>query len=171
LCFAGVLDRLLQTPLNIKVWIPLRVFAGLALFELLLAVAVVIAPNWQPKLSVSMTVDADRSSQQTVDWVSTNLPHNKRVIVESAFWTDLELRGFDQSKQVWLYKTETDPAVKKDIGGWQGIDYVVLNGPTIGSPTFDESFPTVSTAVKHSRVIAQFGRDNQQVRVYEVSHK
>jgi hypothetical protein len=79
-------------------------------------------------------------------------------------------KGFDQPQPVWLYKTETDPAVSKELGGWQGIDYVILNGPTI-SANSSKTFPTVYTAMAHGQVVAHFGHDSQEILVYKINHK
>ena len=169
LCFAGAFDRLIIMPLTRRgVWIPFRLAAGIALVELLIILVFIIAPMWQPKLATAMIVDADASSRQAVAWMAANIPRSSRLVVESGLWADLEERGFDQPKPVWLYKTETDPAVKSEIGGWQGVDYIVLNGPTIGARNFDTSFPTVSTGIKNSKLATEFGSGNQKILIYRV---
>ena len=128
-----------------------------------------VAPQWQPKLTALTTIDNDQSSRQAVDWVDQNIGRENRLVVESALWTDLQTKGFNQPQPVWLYKTETDPEVTKEIGGWKGIDYIVLDGPTISNNS-PKSFPTVYTAIAHSTIVAQFGRDNQEVVIYKVNH-
>ena len=145
-----------------------RILAGGLAAALLAGLTVTVAPAWHTKLHVDMTVDNDASSRQAVAWVNQNVSRTNRVVVESALWSDLQDKGFDQPQPVWLYKTETDPAVTKEIGGWQGIDYIVLDGPTV-SANSAKSFPTVYTAIAHSRVVAQFGQDNQKVIVYRVN--
>lgn len=177
LTIAGVLDHWVIMPLTGK-----KAARNLAAhhFKQMAAIAVgivvlfgsivFVAPAWQPKLAALTSVDNDASSRQAVDWVAHNITRENRVVVESALWTDLENQGFNQPQPVWLYKTETDPAVAKEIGGWQGIDYVVLNGPTIGARTFDQSFPTVSQAIKHGQLVTTFGQDNQKILIYQVQH-
>lgn len=169
ICAAGALDECISFASS-KHWLPLRWGVWAMIAETAVAIALLVVPAWQNELHTFTTVDADASSRQTVDWVTKNVPHRSRLVVESALWSDLEDKGFDLPQPVWLYKTETDPAVKADIGGWQGIDYVILNGPTVDAPSFDTSFPTVSAAVHHSTLQAEFGKDTQQVRVYKV-HK
>lgn len=168
LCFAGALDRLLIRPLKNSKPFP-RIIAGVAMIEFVVLISFVVVPVWQLKLNTSMKIDQDASSRQTVEWVAQNIPRSSRMVVESALWADLGSKGFDQPEPVWLYKTETDPAVQAEIGGWQGIDYVVLNGPTLGASNFDESFPTVSNALKESELVAEFGKGNQKVMVYKVN--
>lgn len=170
LCFAGALDTLIVRPLARGTWLA-RTAAAVAAVEIIIAAVFVAGPIWQQKLAVSLSKDADHSSRQTVDWAASNIPHDNRLVVESGLWVDLERRGFTQQPPVWLYKTETDPEVKAELGGWQGIDYVILNGPTVGAADFDESFPTVSEAIKKGRLVAAFGEDNQKVLVYKVSKK
>jgi hypothetical protein len=121
-------------------------------------------------LHAETSIDQDTSSRQAVAWITSNIGRGNRLVVESALWTDLQDDGFAQPEPVWLYKTEADPAVVKTVGGWQGINYVILNGPTVGAKNFDRSFPTVSQAIKHSRLVAQFGTNNQKVLVYKVQH-
>jgi len=169
LSLAGMLDTLIVRPLA-RGSVLTRSLAGTLALILLIVSAIFVAPNWQPKLYALTHIDQDTSSRQAVDWINHNIPRDKRVVVESALWTDLQDKGFNQPDPVWLYKTETDPEVTKQIGGWQGIDYVVLNGPTVGGKDFDKTFPTVNAAMQHGSLIAEFGRDNQKILVYKVQH-
>jgi hypothetical protein len=169
LTFAGALDHLIVQPI-IHGKTVARTLSITAAVALIASTAVFVAPTWHSKLTALTTVDQDASSRQAVSWIDTNIGRDNRLVVESALWTDLQGQGFDRPNPVWLYKTETDPQVTKEIGGWQGIDYVVLNGPTVGATNFDQSFPTVSAAIKHGRLIAQFGQDNQKILVYKVNH-
>lgn len=169
ICAAAALDQLVRFGQS-RHWMPLRIGSWFVLAEAVAILAIVVAPAWQAKLYVDTTMDADAPSRQAVNWVTKNVSRNDRMVVESALWSDLENKGFNLPKPVWLYKTETDPAVKAEIGGWRGIDYVILNGPTIGSTNFDTSFQTVSTAVKHSTLQAEFGEGNNKVMVYKVNN-
>lgn len=167
---AGTLEWLIGT-VRARIWITFRACAVVALVEIAAVLVLIVAPAWQPKLTALRTIDADTSSRQAVEWVSGNVPRGSRMVVESALWVDLETKGFTQPEPVWLYKTETDPAVRADIGGWRGIDYVVLNAPNIDAAGFKKSFPTVSQAIKESRLVAQFGSDKQRVLIYQVDKK
>jgi len=168
--FASVLQYAVITPLMSHGITIRRILAVSVAGVLLVVASVFVAPSWQAKLAAITHEDQDASSRQAVAWVDRHISHDNRLVVESALWTDLQAKGFDSPDPVWLYKTETDPAVAKEIDGWRGIDYVILNGPTIGAKNFKESFPIVSQAVRHSRLVAEFGRDNQKILIYEVRH-
>lgn len=173
LAIAGALDKLVIHPLSQPLARGKHAARGLAagLAITLIAVsALAVAPAWQPKLQALTHEDQDASSREAVAWVDHNIGRDKRVVVESALWTDLQDKGFNNPDPVWLYKTETDPEVTKTVGGWQGIDYVVLNGPTVGATSFATSFPTVNDAIKHGQLVKQFGQDNQKILVYQIQH-
>lgn len=172
LTFAGLLDQLIIRPamnMNISPTKQLHAFAsGIAIAAIVISV---IAPNWYAFHQISISKDLDRSSRRAVDWIANNVPKQKRMVVESALWTDLQTQGFSQPEPVWLYKTETDPAIVAEIGGWRGIDYVALNGPTIGSSSFDSSFPTVAKSLENSEIVKEFGQDNQKILIFKVNHQ
>jgi hypothetical protein len=171
LCFAGVFDRWVVRPLAHGRGLSL---SRLAAVDILLVVfwtgLLVVMPVWQPKLFALTHMDQDDSSRRAVVWIEKNIPKDKRMIVESALWTDLRDKGYDRPSPVWLYKTETDPAVTKDIKGWENVDYVILNGPTVGASNFEAAFPTAHSAIEHSELAAQFGDNNQKILVYKVKH-
>jgi len=173
LTFAGALHYLVVVPLSQKQQRLLGYAAktgAAALAVVIIAFTLLtVLPQWQPKISAATSNDQDQSSRQAVDWVDQNVGRENRLVVESALWTDLQGKGFSEPEPVWLYKTETDPEVTKEIGGWQGIDYIVLNGPTISNNS-PETFPTVYTAIKHSEIVAQFGQDQQKIVIYKVNH-
>jgi hypothetical protein len=180
LTFAAAIHYLIVKPLGVKLKplhdkaaiarvVAAKIGAGVAALLILGTSVFYITPQWQPKLTALMTVDNDQSSRQAVDWVNQNIGRQNRLVVESALWTDLQDKGFNQPQPVWLYKTETDPEVTKELGGWQGIDYIVLDGPTI-SANSAKSFPTVYTAIAHSQIVATFGQDNQKIVIYKVQH-
>lgn len=170
LVFAGVLHHTIIVPLQTCISTTRRILAGVATFVLIAISVTMVYPVWQPKLAIITSVDRNASSRQAIDWIEHNVPRDSLLIVESAFWVDLQNKGFNQLEPVWLYKTETDPAVTKKIGGWQGIDYIVLNGPTIGDKNFGKTFPTTAQAIDNSQLIVEFGKDNQKILFYEVRH-
>jgi 4-amino-4-deoxy-L-arabinose transferase-like glycosyltransferase len=151
-------------------WLPStqRIAAAVVAFLLVAGTTTVILPGWQPKLIAASTQDVDGPSRAAVDWLSDNVSRDKRIAVESAIWTDLQQKGFDTPEPVWLYKTETDPAVTKTLGGWQGIDYLALNGPTLDERN-REQFPTVFSAKDNSTVVAEFGDNNNKVVIMRVN--
>lgn len=167
LSIAGILDQLVVRPV-LRGKAASRYPALTAAVVMIAGLAVFVAPSWQPKLAAITTQDQDASSRQAVGWISQNIGRDSRMVVESALWTDLQDKGFNRPDPVWLYKTETDPEVSKAVGGWQGIDYVILNSPTVGSKGFGQAFPTVNTAIENSKLEAEFGSDNQKILVYKV---
>lgn len=168
LCAAALVDEIIGFMIS-KAWVPLRFGAGILAIEAVLAAVLVVLPVWHSKIDTDMTVDADASSRSAVSWVAAYVPHSSRIVVESALWSDLEDKGFNIPKPVWLYKTETDPAVRSEIGGWRGIDYVILDGPTVTAKNFNKAFPTVSQALAHGQLLTQFGSNNQNVRIYKIN--
>lgn len=171
LCFGGVFDRWVVRPIARGRGLSLARLGAANLFMIIFWIALlVVLPVWQSKLYALTRLDQDNSSRQAVAWIEKNIPKDKRMVVESALWTDLQDKGFNRPSPVWLYKTETDPAVTAEINGWKGIDYVVLNGPTVGSTTFEEAFPTSHQAIEHGRLVAEFGSSNQKILIYQVKH-
>jgi len=170
LVLAGVLHHSLIVRLQDRGITVRSLMASSVVLVLIAGTATFVAPVWQSKLAAIAAVDQDASSRQAIAWIDRNISRDSRLVVESALWTDLQNKGFNQPDPVWLYKTETDPAVAKEIGGWQGIDYVVLSGPTLSGRNFDKTFPTVSQAIKNAQFVTEFGRDNQKILVYEAWH-
>lgn len=170
LTFAGVIQYVFVEQIKTKKSKLLRWPAGVALVLLIASFMIFVAPIWSTKLSSAITIDQDASSRQAVEWIDQRVSRDNRLVVESAIWTDLQDKGFNSPSPVWLYKTETDPAITKEVGDWQGIDFVVLNGPTLGSPDFKNTFPTVSKAIENAHLVIEFGQDNQKILIYEVKH-
>ncbi len=168
LVFAGVLDQFIIKPLCKKGISVSRIAAGFAATLLLATTAAVVAPDWGKGIHAITTKDHDASSRQAVDWVTKNINPSNQLVVESTFWTDLVKQGFDKPDPVWLYKTETDPEVMEKLGGWRGIDYVMLNGPSISGKDFEKTFPTVNKALDNAELVKEFGQDNQKVLIYKV---
>lgn len=173
LAIAGVFSTFIVRPmLNTRkdFWsVAKRQSAEVSSILVVLAFIYVIVPPWQAGLVNAAQVDADRSSRQAVTWVVQNIPRESRVVVESALWADLQTKGFNQPDPVWLYKTETDPEVADKIAGWRGIDYLVLNGPTLNEG-FRSEFPTVFEAKDNGEVVAEFGSDQQKVMIIKVNN-
>ena len=169
---AGVLHYALIAPLTKRgLAVAWRLAAGTALVALFVGVVVFVAPNWQTKLHTLVTVDQDASSRQAIAWIDRHVGRSNRLVVESALWTDLQAKGFNRPDPVWLYKTETDPEVTSIVAGGKNIDYVVLNGPTVGAKSFANSFPNVNRALQRADLVASFGQDNQKVLVYKIHPK
>ena len=170
LVFSGVLHYVLLVPLQKHSFSVRGILTRTVVLALVSATTIFVAPGWHTKLTSATTIDHDASSRQAIEWIDRNITRDNRLVVESALWTDLQTKGFNSPDPVWLYKTETDPAIVKEIGGWKGVDYVILNGPTLGGKGFETTFPTVTEAIKHGDIKAQFGYDNQKILIYQINH-
>ncbi len=172
LMIAGALQILIGSPLQSRLTgrlhLTKRWLAGITGIVLTVATVAVLTPAWQPKLNVLLTTDVDAPSRQAVDWVDQNISRDSRLIVESALWSDIERQGFENPQPVWIYKTETDPEVTRELNGWQNIDYVVLNGPTLTNDVRGK-FPTVSQAIDNATVVAEFGDSEHKVVIMRVN--
>lgn len=168
LTFAGVLQYAVIRPLQNSGSVIRDSLARIMVIALISSTVIFVAPAWHSKLTAITTTDLDASSRQAIAWIDRNISRDNRLVVESALWIELQEKGFSQPEPVWLYKTETDPAVTKELGGWQGIDYVILNGPTVGAANFNKSFPTVTQAINNAELVAEFGTDNQKIHIYQV---
>lgn len=135
-----------------------------------LAVIGLIAEPWSNKLTAAFTTDADEPSRQAVNWVAANASKNDRLVVDSGLWLDLVRQGFDSPEAVWLYKTETDPAVTKQLGGWNGIDYIAVTTATL-SPVNQDTFPTLFEAKQHAVPVAIFGTGSSEITILKVNHE
>lgn len=169
LLFAGVLDRLVITPLRKTTYLRPAEISSFAIASVLALGLIVAAPDWIPKYTTALTTDNDAPSRQAVDWIAKNVGRDQQLVTESALWTDLQLRGFNQPEPIWLYKTETDPAVTKTLGDWRNIDYIALNGPTVGDASFGDTFPTTKRAIDNAKIVAEFGKDTEKVVIYKAT--
>lgn len=143
--------------------------AELGSVAVVLGVVYFVVPAWHTDLATAMQVDADRSRREAVAWIANNVPRGERMVVESVLWSDLQKSGFNQPEPVWVYKTETDPEVTEAIGGWRGIDYLILDEESRREEIRDD-FPLVFTAKDHAEVIATFGEPGQTIVVMKVEH-
>ena len=134
-----------------------------------LAVIACITPIWATKLTQYMTLDVDHPNREAVTWVNANVPRSDRIVFDSGLWLDLVRRGFDAPEATWVYKTETDPAVTAAIGGWEGIDYIVVAEATL-TPINQATFPTLFTAKEHAVKVASFGTGGNQISILKVNH-
>jgi Dolichyl-phosphate-mannose-protein mannosyltransferase len=129
----------------------------------LLAAAVVVAPRWWQRDRDLMTVDHDRPFRQAEAWIADNVPHRGRLLVDDSLWVDLVERGYPPGQVVWFYKLDTDRDVKARYPhGWRDFDYVV-SAATLRA--FPDRLPQVAEAVRHSRVVASFGRGAERVEI------
>ena len=143
-----------------------------AAVALAVLVVFVVAPRWANQDHQATTVRLDGPRRAAERWLVDNIGDDKRLIVGDEFWIYLVQHGFDQSpvpggffsRTVVVYwPLDYDPAVKQRFpGGWRDFDYVVST-EAVRSTT--EQTPTTLAALRHSHVIAQFGRGAQRIEV------
>jgi hypothetical protein len=132
---------------------------------LLLAAALAI-PGWVARDRDLMTVDHDAPFRQAEAWVAGNVPGDARLLVDDAVWVDLVSRGRPAERVVWYYKLDTDRDVKASYPrGWRDFHYVMSTQSLRGFP---DSLPQVAQAMRHSRVVASFGRGPGRVEIRRV---
>jgi hypothetical protein len=129
----------------------------------LVAALVVVGPVWRDRDRDLMTVDHDAPFRRAEAWITANAPHRARLLVDDAVWVDLVRRGYPPEQVVWFYKLDTDREVTARFPrGWHDLDYVVSTATVRGYP---DSLPRVADALRHSRVVAVFGRGDERVEV------
>jgi hypothetical protein len=141
-------------------------FGSVLVAVCLVAAAVVVAPRWWQKDRDLMTVDHDAPFRQAEAWITDNVPHQGRLLVDDSLWVDLVERGYPSGQVVWFYKLDTDADVKARYPrGWRDFDYVV-SAATLRA--FPDRLPQVSEAVRHSRVVAYFGHGADRVEIRKI---
>jgi 4-amino-4-deoxy-L-arabinose transferase-like glycosyltransferase len=110
------------------------------------------ATRWPAQLAHAMITDDSAGSREATQWFLAHEPRNAIVLTDDNIWKDLVLAG-QKPDPVWLFKLDLDPAVKKRVGGWQGIDYIII-GPV--NPDLNDTLPVVGQGIKHSTVLMTF---------------
>jgi hypothetical protein len=132
---------------------------------LLLAAALAV-PGWVQRDRDLMTVDHDAPFRQAEAWIGARVAGDARLLVDDAVWVDLVSQGRPAERVVWFYKLDTDRDVKARYPrGWRDFHYVMSTPSMRGFP---DSLPQVAQAMRHSRVVASFGRGPGRVEVRRV---
>lgn len=129
-------------------------------------VGVSAVPAWSSSLRYQLITDADKPQRDALAWVSHNIPRTSQVVVEGENWLDLVTLGYGHPEAAWVYKVDTDPEVRSKLGGWEGIDYLVLNQETIDAAP--DELPLVHEAVSHAQILRRFGEGSASVVVMRV---
>jgi Dolichyl-phosphate-mannose-protein mannosyltransferase len=158
-------------------WRPSRMpLAGPAVALALTAAGVVVAaPPWAAADRQRMTVDEDAPMTAAQQWLLAHVNRRSRVITDNNIWLDLIERKFGSSRQpggfysdrvVWYWKLDLDPAVQRRFpGGWRDFDYVVSSEYVRSTIKL---VPQTGEAIRHSRVVAQFGRGPKRVEIRRI---
>lgn len=135
--------------------------------SLSLPVAIVFGagPGWAKTSVGQFTDNAASAQQEALVWVENELPRDAVVITEGELWLDIVDRGYSNTQVVWIYKVDTDPAVRVSYTK-TGIDYLLLNRETINQ---SDNYPTVSELLKRASVAATFGQDSSQIVALKVA--
>jgi cellulose synthase/poly-beta-1,6-N-acetylglucosamine synthase-like glycosyltransferase len=152
---------------------PVSMAASAAALAVLLAVAVlVVAPRWARADKGAMTVRLDGPERAAERWLVQHVDKEQRLIVTDDFWVYLVEHGFDSQRVrgglnsrtvVSFWPFDKDPAVRRLYPhGWRDFDYVVS---TVGMRANLSHTPNTAQAIRHSRVVASFGREGGQVEI------
>ena len=140
------------------------------------AIGMFIAPRWLPADSLAMSAAPTRPVLDAQRWVIRHINHRARVLADDNFYVDLVRAGFaPRFGVVWFYKldftTNLDPMIVRRLPqGWRAFDYVI-SSEVIRSALADNpsSLDQVRRALRHSTVIASFGRGAGRVEVRRIT--
>jgi hypothetical protein len=140
--------------------------AGVLIVALL--AAVIAVPLWGTKLRGLFLANLDQPLASAEMWIESNIPHDRRIIVDDSVWTDLVRAGFPRQNVVWFYKVDTDPSVVAlSPNGWRDYD-IALVTQSLRTTAGTGVFPQVDAALAHSTVLASFGSGQNAVQVVQV---
>jgi cellulose synthase/poly-beta-1,6-N-acetylglucosamine synthase-like glycosyltransferase len=147
-----------------------------AIAALAAIVVLAVVPRWAHSDHVATTARPDEPHRAAERWLVANIGRDKRLIVDDEFWIYLVEHGFDDRPMrggffsrtvVSFWPLDYDPAVKRQFpGGWRDFDYVVSTEPMRG--TTDRT-PEATAALRHSRVVVQFGRGTQRLEIRAIT--
>ena len=155
----------------VRAW-PMRIAVG----ALAMAAALVVVPRWAHSDRVATTARLDGPERAAQRWLLDNVGHQERLIVGDEFWIYLVEHGFDHrpmrggffsGKVIVYWPLDYDPAVKRHFpGGWRDFDYLVST-QAVRSTT--RLTPTTAQALRHSRVVAHFGRGEGRIEIRAIA--
>ena len=134
------------------------------------ALMLVVLPRWWDSSRREWTTTVNDPLTQAAAWFDD--PHriagSERILTDDTIWLDLVALGYDPTREVlWHFKVDLDKEVKQQLThGWQDLDYVVST-PTIRRTA--GGLPTVSAALRNSRVVVAFGSGDDRVEIREIS--
>lgn len=124
-------------------------------------------PRWVPVITRQLTENAAASQEETIAWVERELPREATIITEGELWLDIVNRGFENSQVVWIYKVDTDPAVRS-VYSRTGVDFLLLNQVTIDQR---QEYPTVNELLNRVTVVATFGEGVNKIVIMKVNQE
>ena len=134
------------------------------------ALMLIVLPRWWDSSRREWTATVNDPLIQAAAWFDD--PHriagSVRILTDDTIWLDLVALGYDPTREVlWHFKVDLDREVKQQLThGWQDLAYVVST-PTIRRTA--GGLPTVSAALRNSRVVVAFGSGDDRVEIREIS--
>jgi hypothetical protein len=113
-------------------------------------------------------VTADHEQQplrQATQWLATNVPRDKVLVVHDAIWTDLVHRYGFSPQPILASKLDHDPQVQQAL---TRLDYLVVPDSYYTRPD-PAAYPTLLRARDHAVAVAEFGDGPDKVHIYRVS--
>jgi len=142
---------------------------AVALSALVLVALARVGPAWAADLERQLEAKPDTPLQAAEDWVRANVDRDAALLVDNTIWLDLVLDGFERDRLVWYYKLDLDPGVGDEFpGGWRDFDYVVAT-ETMRATVY--LVPTIDAALRHSRVVASFGRGYTRIEIRRIQEE
>ena len=136
---------------------PIVVIAGVVL-------AATMIPTWIRKDRDRMTQNIVAPITNSVDWITANVPHNAKMLVDDTIWIELVRNGFDPKNLVWDWKIEHDPVVEARFpNGWKDFDYLVSSDTNRLQPLVN-----AEAALVNSTVVQRFGEGRQRVELRKI---
>jgi hypothetical protein len=170
LCIGGVIESLSGARGTGRRWTGRRV-VGLVVLAALIAA---MAPEYGSGIRREATVNLVTPSQHADRYAIAHIPRNANVLVDPIFYVDLINAGFRHQWRgaIAYYQFDLDPeSLKKLPGAWRDLDYVLVT-PAMRDQISGKSvaLPRTAAAIAHSRVVAAFGRGDQQVQIRKIIH-
>lgn len=148
---------------------PGKTVRSVMLFALALSIPIALVvgagPGWARTYVGQFTDNAAASQQQALMWVQNELPRDAVIVTEGELWLDIVDRGYSNTQVVWIYKVDTDPAVRASYSK-TGISYLLLNKETINQA---DKYLTVSELLKRATVVASFGQGSSEIVALKVA--
>ena len=142
-----------------------RLRVGVAVV-LTVGLVAVTSVSWVPRLQPMMTVTQEQPLRSATTWLADNVPRNNVIVVHDSIWTDLVHRYGFNPRPIMIYKLDSDPAVRDNLGR---VDYLVVPDWYYLIGDAAQKYPTLVEARKHAVVVATFGAGSDRVQIFRVS--
>ena len=124
-----------------------------------------VRPHWYYRDQALMANNFDQPYQQSVSWVTTQVPKGSTILVDNVTRTDLLEAGYPADDVVWFTKLDVDPEVVAQHPDAGSFDYVVS---TDIMRTSREAGPSLQQVLEESRPVASFGSGSRKIVIKEL---